>query len=102
MELIERVWSHYDQTNVIILIVLSVLVLLIGIRLLVVHIEEGKLKEDTISYLEEKGYDPNADIKEIAVVDIGEDEEMNAVVVTFIDEPTVDYFYTYEKDTTHI
>jgi len=41
-------------------------------------------KEDTISYLAEKGYDTDKDIKDMSIVNIGEDEKKNAVVVSFM------------------
>ncbi|WP_334313212.1 hypothetical protein, partial [Terrihalobacillus insolitus] len=58
--------------------------------------------DDTILYLEEKGYETDTDIEEMSIANIGADEEMNAVVVTFKDEPEAAYFYTYDKGTNQI
>lgn len=86
----------------IVLAVVFVLVSVIGIRLFIAHQEISKLKDDTILYLTEKDYDPERDIEEMNIVDIDQDEEIKAVVVTFKDEPRVDYFYAYKKATDQI
>lgn len=84
------------------LIVISAIVLITGIRLFIKNQEEGVLIDNIFLYLEEKGYDTDTDIEETSVVDIGRNDERNAVVVTFKDEPQVDYFYTYKKGTDQI
>ncbi|CQR48187.1 hypothetical protein BN1058_02538 [Paraliobacillus sp. PM-2] len=48
------------------------------------------------------GYDTDVDIENMSVVDIGENKGLTAVVVTFKDEPKLDYFYTYEDGTKKI
>lgn len=41
-------------------------------------------------------------VNDVDVVNVGVDQVINAVVVTFKDEPEVFYFYSYEKDTKQI
>ncbi|MEQ6378739.1 hypothetical protein RZN25_18220, partial [Bacillaceae bacterium S4-13-56] len=86
----------------IVLVAVFVLILVSGIRLFISTQEINSLKEDTISYLTDKGYDILDDIEEMNIVDIDQNEQSNAVIVTFKDEPKVDYFYTYDTDKDHL
>ncbi|WP_044160600.1 hypothetical protein [Virgibacillus sp. MSP4-1] len=69
-----------------------------------------QLKKDTITYLVDKGYDEETDIKEIEVVkllELNEDDEAvhngrYQAVVKFKDEPETTSFYTYKRDTKNI
>lgn len=58
--------------------------------------------DNTILYLEDRDYDTDTVVEEMSIVNVGGDETIYAVVVTFKDEPQVDYFYTYEKDSDQI
>ncbi|GAB3796646.1 hypothetical protein [Virgibacillus kimchii] len=86
----------------IVLLIIIVFILFNGVRLYMAQQEENALREDTISHLEEKGYDIEAHIEETVIVNAGKDERMKAVVVTFKDEPAVHYFYSYKQDTDQI
>ncbi|SET74982.1 hypothetical protein SAMN05421676_107176 [Salinibacillus kushneri] len=84
--------------------------LIYGFQLFTLDKEKSKLKNDTISYLENKGYDEETDIKEIyivAIVELSKDNELihtgdYQAVVHFEDEPKNAYFYTYKNNTKEI
>lgn len=84
--------------KVIAIIIIILLVVAAGILWFTGNQDKQEVKEDTMSYLTEKGYDTDQDIENMSVVNIGEYNVTYAVVVTFSDEPKVDYFYTYEKE----
>lgn len=74
-----------------------VLIFFSGIRLFMANQERSELKEATISYLSQNGYDTEKDLENIDVVNVGKDEIQYSAVVTFKDEIKVDYFYIYKK-----
>ncbi|WP_416150113.1 hypothetical protein ACM26V_03730 [Salipaludibacillus sp. HK11] len=73
-----------------------------SIRLFIANQEKDALMDNTILHLEDRGYDRDSVIEEMSIVNIGGDDRIYAVVVTFNDESDVDYFYTYEKGTNQI
>ncbi|WP_181347018.1 DUF3139 domain-containing protein [Thalassobacillus sp. CUG 92003] len=83
----------------IVLMFVIVFVLFNGGRLFMANPEKNELKKATTSYLSEKGYDTEKDIADIYVVNMGQDEVIYSSVVTFTDEPKVEYFYSYHKNT---
>lgn len=86
-----------------IFIIVGILLIIVAGILWFTAIQNKKeIKEDTISYLTEKGYDTDKDIKDIYIVNMGEDKVINTVVVTFKDEPDIDYLYSYEKEINQI
>ncbi|WP_138416672.1 DUF3139 domain-containing protein [Aquibacillus sediminis] len=65
--------------------------------------QDQALIDDTLSYLTEKGYEVNSEIADISVVDVGgEARDVPATVVTFTDEPSVTYFYSYKQDSNQV
>ncbi len=60
--------------------------------------EKNELEMDTVSYLENKGYSPEADIEKMSIVCVNQKEGIYAAVVIFKNEPLVDYFYSYKPN----
>ncbi|MUV37986.1 hypothetical protein JNUCC1_01794 [Lentibacillus sp. JNUCC-1] len=86
----------------VVLIVLGALLLFNGGRWFLAYQAQQELKEDTLSYLTEQGYDTENDIEDITVVNVGRDGVVYSAVVNFTDEPEVDYFYAYRPNTKEI
>lgn len=53
---------------------------------------------EVASYLENKGYVYETDIEQIQIVTLSKYNDIFAAVVTFKDEPTVDYLYAYKHN----
>lgn len=81
------------------ILVISALFVLLGFYVYSAFHEKSALERDTILYLEEQGYDRNEDIIALEVVNMGDND---SVVVTFKDEPSVDYFYGYKESSNEI
>lgn len=64
--------------------------------------EKTSLETDTIAYLENKGYEIETEIEELVTVNVGQEENLYAAVVTFKDEPMVNYFYMYKENSKDI
>lgn len=77
------------------LIIISISIIVLAFYVFSACQEQNALKMDTVSYLENKGYDCGADIAEIYIVNVGQADTFYAAVVTFKDEPMVNYFYAY-------
>lgn len=75
----EGVTNKYRHT-VLILIIL-VLLLFHGAHLLYPHHQKSTLKDDTMSYITDKGYNIESDIEEPSIINVGLDEPTYAVVV---------------------
>lgn len=84
------------------IVVTSALVMVLGFYVYNAYQDKNNLEMDTVSYLEDKGYDSATDIEELNSVNIGEKDDIYAVVVTFKDEPMVDYFYAYKESSTQV
>ena len=85
--------------NTIIKIVIIVVMIGMGTYLYQSYAAKTQLEEDTISYLENEGYNREAETAEITIVNMGQEQAKYAAVVTFEDEPEIDYFYTYREGT---
>ncbi|MFZ0368816.1 MAG: hypothetical protein WAM07_04340 [Halobacillus sp.] len=53
-------------------------------------------------HLSQQGYDSEADIADMYIVNMGEKEVLYTAIMTFQDELKVDCFYRYEKGTKEI
>lgn len=84
------------------LIIISALIIVIGLYVYNALKEKSELEMDTVSYLKNRGYDIETDIKNISIVNMGEKDPIFAAVVTFTDEPLVAYFYTYKDNSKEI
>lgn len=58
--------------------------------------ENRAFVRDTENYLESEGVDFEDDIIEMYRINIGQNSHQNAMVVRFVDEPRLNYFYTYK------
>ncbi|MFD1032653.1 DUF3139 domain-containing protein [Metaplanococcus flavidus] len=89
-------------------------ILIVGLLILAFQLftsvkEQSQIENDTLSYLENEGYE-ETDIEELYIVEILEVDENEEVshtgkyeaVVHFKDEPNIAYFYRYEEDTNEI
>ncbi|HLS35538.1 MAG TPA: DUF3139 domain-containing protein [Bacillota bacterium] len=83
------------KLSVVIILVISIG---LGFTTYVIVKDQKEVNEHTLAYLEEQGVDLEEDIQELDIVNVGEDEKKLAVVVIFVDEPDVDYFYTFDED----
>lgn len=79
--------------------VIVVCVIGMGTYLYQSYAAKTQLEEDTISYLENEGYNREAETAEITIVNMGQEQTKYAAVVTFEDEPEIDCFYTYREGT---
>lgn len=94
--------GNIKKRYTVLIIVLVIFILFNGFRWFAANQEKEALMDNTLLYLQDRGYDTDAVIDEKYIVDIGQDERMYAVVVAFKDESDVHYLYTYEKDTNQI
>lgn len=64
--------------------------------------ENRAFVRDTEAYLESEGVDLEDDIIEMYRFNIGQNFHQNAMVVRFVDEPRLNYFYTYKPDSNEL
>ncbi|RKD23088.1 hypothetical protein BEP19_12750 [Ammoniphilus oxalaticus] len=61
-----------------------------------------RLEEDTVSYLEDRGYKMETDIDNLSIVYATLDKKVYMAVVTFQDESEARYFYWRKRDSNEI
>jgi len=78
-----------------VLLLIILLIVIGGTRFLSATKEKHDLESNVEEYLQEQGYEAE-DIKDTAIVNIGQQAKEYAVLVTFADEMGVDYMYGYQ------
>lgn len=85
-----------------IVLILIVLILLFnGVRYFSNYQAKQAVKNDTVMYLENNGYE-KSDIDDIEAVNVGGNDLKYGAVITFMDEKSVDYLYTYKSSSEQI
>lgn len=87
--------KNKGKLSVLIILLLSIV---LGFFTYVIVKDQQKINQDVLMYLEEKGVNIEEDISNLEIVNVGEEDKQLAVVVTYREEPDVDYLYTYDQD----
>jgi hypothetical protein len=95
-----------EKKKIIIVTFILAIAIIVGIEFLISYQKKSEMKEDTMAYLKDIGYDVEKDIHTVKVYKIWEQTRIGKiefkgdyeVAIIFFDEPGVTYFYAYRGE----